>query len=312
MDTLSNKNKYIGTLVGIVVSFILIIIVYIFKPTFLFISFFIITCIGIAISIYIRRKEIDIAEIMFLSVIISSLNAALSSLFLEILIFGQLNLLVINSFFSMFIIGGATGAIFGFMFYNILTNRAFRYDEKYVSPQTTSTQYDYTLRLSKFDPEKIIGEVYGVAGTPYGLSNIKEHRRWPNIGGEYISSNALFFTNKRLFFMFIEATILNGLIPLNLDKTKQKGKEMIQNLSPDEVLKSNNYNIALSFDEIKEIRFKKWKEYGSAGDSFLIKTINNREYKYVFLNRTDIKTLERILSNVLISKATIESGKLIR
>jgi len=312
MDTLSNKNKYIGTLVGIFISFILIIIVYIFKPTFLFISFFIINCIGIAISIYILRKEIDIAEIMFLSVIISSFNAVLSSVLLEILIFGQLNLLIINSFFSMFIIGGAAGAIFGFMFYNILTNRATRYDEKYVSPQTTSTQYDYTLRLSKSDPEKIIGEVYGIAGSPYGLSNIKEHKRWPNIGGEYIYSNALFFTNKRLFLMFIEASILKDMIPLNLDKTKQKGGEMIQNLSPAEVLRSNNYNFALSFDEINEIRFKKWKEYGSVGDSLLIKTTNKREYKYVFLNRTDIKNLERILSNVLISKSTIESGKMIR
>ena len=174
------------------------------------------------------------------------------------------------------------------------------------------------------DAETLIGGVYGAAGLPTGLvgglvGKFGKYKSWPILGGRAIPSNALLFTNKRLFLIFIEVPasmgmniLTGGLVNINRDKVKQKVEEMIAGMPPEELLHTNTYNIAIPFDEIEEVNLRKWKEKGSIGDSFIIKTIDQQEYKYQFLDATDIPTLEQILLNLLMPKAVIESGKLVR
>lgn len=170
------------------------------------------------------------------------------------------------------------------------------------------------------DEEQLVGEIYGVAGLPTGgIGIFGKYKSWPRWGGDAKPSNALFFTDKRLFLMFIEVSTSMGMKILagdlgyiKRDNVKQKAEETLIGMSPKEILHTNTHNIAIPFDELEEAKLRKLKEQGSRGDSFIIKTVSQRNYKYQFLNANDIPLLEQILSKVLIHKAVIESGKLIR
>ncbi|EMR74428.1 hypothetical protein MBGDN05_00869 [Thermoplasmatales archaeon SCGC AB-539-N05] len=176
------------------------------------------------------------------------------------------------------------------------------------------------------DEEKIIGAIFEVIGGPGKLKII--FRDGLPLWGDaehLMPTNALFFTNQRLFFIFIDDVpttamekVSAGLWPkrteilVNLTRVKEKGEEMVATMTPEEIYSLNKDNIALSYDEIKEVKLRKWKENATVGDSFTIKTIDKRKYKYLLLNIEEIKKLEQMLMNVLPSKTTIESGKLIR
>ncbi|GEM_PF-5349090 len=168
---------------------------------------------------------------------------------------------------------------------------------------------DWEMKFS--DEEKIVSEIYGVLGIKEGFAS-----GWPAWSSEStLPSNALFFTNKRIFLMFIDKKLLKSITPLKYitrDKVQQRGDDLIATLSLEEILNMTPHPIAIAFDEIEEVKLRKWKEEGSRGDSFTIRTIDKKKYKYTFWNKTDIPKLEKTLKDLLFAKAVIESGKLIR
>jgi len=171
--------------------------------------------------------------------------------------------------------------------------------------------------------EKIIGAIFGVLGCPSPSFSLKKgaiESKWPRhqLGKnrEPDPSNALIFTNRRIFIMFIEIPsphffLIGG--KKQLDETRKIGEQMISTLTPEQILNSNTNNIAISYEEIAEVILnRKREDEGSINDAFHIKTINNEKFRYGFGQKEDVNKLQQILSNVLQSKTTTNTGKLIR
>lgn len=172
------------------------------------------------------------------------------------------------------------------------------------------------------DGEKIIGAIFGVLGRPSSSFSLKKgaiESQWPRrqLGRsrEPDPSNALIFTDRRVFIMFIEISSHFFLIggKKHLDETRQIGEKMISTSTPEQILNSNTHNIAIPYEEIAEVILnRKREDEGSINDAFHMKTINNEKLRYGFGQKEDVNKLEQILLNVLQSKTTINTGKLIR
>jgi len=151
--------------------------------------------------------------------------------------------------------------------------------------------------------EKIIDIINGIVGVPVG--GIFE--KWPWFtGDQQLHSNAIIFTNKRLFFMFLKPPKKLCLVGDEdyLNEAKIKGEELISKVKPEEIISKTQYfeklPVSLLYEEIEGIKLilRENRKLKFIGDTIEIKIYKKPSVRYFIKWKKEIKKIEKILTKI--------------